>query len=70
MSYAPATGVNISWTAKAGKTYQIQRSQDVSFATYEVIASNLNGVEPETAFTDASPSVVSGSLFYRVALQP
>ena len=71
MSHSLAAGITISWTAKLGKAYQIQRSQDLSFATYEVIASNLNGVEPEASFSDMSAPVSLGvNVYYRVALQP
>lgn len=71
ISLSPAGGITISWTAKAGKTYEVRRSQDVYFATYEVVASKLAGIEPETSYTDNSVALGAGAkTYYRVVSEP
>lgn len=68
-SFSKTNGFTITWKAKAGLTYQIQRSVDPSF-NYTTIASGIPGVEPTTQYIDSSPEArTMARVFYRVALQ-
>ena len=67
---APGGGFR-SWAAVTGKSYQVQRSADLSFLTFDTIAAGIPGTSSESSFTDSSSVAVSGvKLYYRVALQP
>ena len=52
--------------AKAGKFYQVQRSESPDFADFSVVGDNLTGVEPTTNFTDNSLTLITQRMFYRV----
>jgi hypothetical protein len=71
VNFSSTTGFTLTWTTKAGSTYQIQRSTDPSFTTYTIIASGIPAVGPTTSFTDASPEAKTATrMFYRVGLLP
>ena len=71
VNFSRTAGFTITWTTKAGSTYQIQRSTDPSFTTYTIIASGIPAVGPTTSFTDSSPEAETATqMFYRVGLLP
>ena len=66
-----AGGFALTWPCVAGKSYQVFRSTDITFASYDVIASGLEAVTSTLTYTDTSPLVIlQGGVFYRVALGP
>ncbi|MFZ4764794.1 MAG: hypothetical protein ACOYMN_07535 [Roseimicrobium sp.] len=63
-------GMMLTWPCVTGKTYQVWRSTDITFASFDIIATGLSATTVTMSYTDAgSPSSV-GQIFYRVALQP
>jgi hypothetical protein len=71
MNFSSTAGFTLTWTTKAGSTYQIQRSTDPSFTAYTIIASGIAAVGPTTSFTDSSPEAKTATrMFYRVGLLP
>jgi hypothetical protein len=70
LAYSKTNGFTINWNAKAGLTYQIQRSVDPSFASYVTIISGIAGVESTMQYVDASPEAKAATqIYYRVVLQ-
>lgn len=61
--------VTITWAAKAGKTYRVQRSDAPDFANYTVEGDSIPGVEPTTSFTDSSVPGDTARMFYRVEVE-
>lgn len=61
--------VTVTWSAKAGKTYQIQRSDTPGFDNYTVVGDNISGVTPTTNFTDNNVPVGTARMFYRVQVE-
>jgi hypothetical protein len=61
--------VTVTWAAKAGKTYHVQRSDSPGFANYTVVGDNIPGVEPTTSFTDSTVPVGTQRMFYRVEVE-
>ena len=49
----------VRWNGKAGKTYRVHRSRDLTQSGYETIATGIPGVEPTTLITN-SIGLVSG----------
>ena len=70
VTYSKTNGFAVIWKAKAGLTYQIQRSADPTFVSYLTIVSGIAGIEPTTQYVDSSPEAKAATrMFYRVALQ-
>jgi subtilase family serine protease len=70
VTYSKTNGFTVIWKAKAGLTYQIQRSADPIFASYVTIVSGIAGIEPTTQYVDSSPEAKAATrMFYRVVLQ-
>jgi hypothetical protein len=70
VTYSKTNGFTVIWKAKAGLTYQIQRSPDPTFASYVTVASGIAGIEPTTQYVDSSPEAKAATrMFYRVVLQ-
>ena len=70
VAYSKTNGFTIIWKAKAGLTYQVQRSADPAFASYVTIASGIAGVEPTTQSVDSSPEAKAATrMYYRVVSQ-
>jgi hypothetical protein len=61
--------VTVIWSAKAGKTYQVQRSDTPGFINYTVVGDSISGVEPTTNFTDRSVPGGTPRMFYRVQVE-
>lgn len=68
-SRAANGAVTITWAAKAGKTYRVQRSDTPDFTNYTVVGDNLTGVEPTTSFTDSTVPAGTPRMFYRVEVE-
>ncbi|MCX6980578.1 MAG: choice-of-anchor D domain-containing protein [Verrucomicrobia bacterium] len=67
----PAGEFALTWPSVAGKSYQVRRSTDVTFANYTTIANSVSGSGSTVTYTDTNPPVVTqGGVFYRVALEP
>jgi hypothetical protein len=57
----------LRWQSQAGRYYNVQRSSDVSFATYEVISQGQTATSPQNTFVDNSAgSAPNGRYFYRI----
>jgi hypothetical protein len=70
VTYSKTNGFTVIWKAKAGLTYQIQRSADPIFASYVTIVSGIAGIEPTTQYVDGSPEAKAATrMYYRVVLQ-
>ena len=65
----PTGSIALTWPCVAGKSYQVWRSTDITFASYDTIVSGLNSVASTLTYTDTPPPVGSGAVFYRVALE-
>jgi len=66
-----AGGFALTWPCVAGKSYQVWRSTDVTFTSYDVIGSGLNATTSTLTFTDTNPPApAQDGVFYRVALGP
>jgi hypothetical protein len=61
--------VTVTWAAKAGKTYRVQRSDTPDFTNYTVVGDDLPGVEPTTSFIDSTVPGGTQRLFYRVEVE-
>lgn len=61
--------VTVTWAAKAGKIYRVQRSDTPDFTDYTVVGDDLPGVEPTTSFTDSTVPGGMQRMFYRVEVQ-
>ena len=61
----PAGNFLLSWSSQAGRFYNVQRSADVTFATYEVISQGQSATPPLNTFIDNS-SGASQRMFYRI----
>lgn len=57
----------LRWPSQAGRYYNIQRSADVTFATYEVIVQGQTATPPLNIFLDNSAGAApNGRYFYRI----
>ena len=65
-SRAANGAVTVTWAAKAGKTYRVQRSDAPDFTNYTVVGDSIPGVEPTTTFTDSTVPGGTPRMFYRV----
>ncbi|MCU0780802.1 MAG: hypothetical protein MUF04_06845 [Akkermansiaceae bacterium] len=65
-----AGGFRLAWSAVAGKSYRVVRSDTPGFGDSDVVASGIPAVVPETTRTDttANPSVTP-RMFYRVEVE-
>ncbi|MCP5535559.1 MAG: hypothetical protein H7A51_04895 [Akkermansiaceae bacterium] len=62
--------LQIQWSAVAGKTYRIIRSDSPSFENYDVIAYGIPGAVPRASYTDTDVNpTVAGRMFYRVEVE-
>ena len=61
--------VTVTWSAKAGKMYQVQRSDTPSFANYTVVGDSIVGTAPTTNFNDSSVPRGTARQFYRVQVE-
>ena len=61
--------VAVTWAAKAGKTYSVQRSDTPDFTNYTVVGDSIPGVEPTTSFTDSTVQSGTPRMFYRVQVE-
>jgi hypothetical protein len=57
----------LRWPSQAGRFYNVQRSADVSFATFDVIGQEMSATPPQNTFVDTSAgSAPNGRFFYRI----
>jgi len=57
----------LHWPSQVGRFYNVQRSADVTFATFDVIGQGVAAVLPQNTFVDASAgSAPNGRFFYRI----
>jgi len=66
-SMASPDTIIIQWPGVAGKSYALSRTTNMIGYLYNVIASNIVGIEPLNTYTDESP-VEAGSV-YRIQLE-
>lgn len=65
-----AGGYQLRWNGIAGKTYRVQRSTDVTFAAFDVIASGIPGIAPATSYLDTTINTVTTPMaFYRIVME-
>jgi hypothetical protein len=57
-------GFSITWIGNSAMPYNVLRSSDPTFTSYDVIASGIPGTAP--AFTDTNIPLGAKSLFYKV----
>lgn len=63
-------GVLMQWNGMPGRTYQIQQSENPSFATYRTLASGLVPQMPVASFFDPAINTLGGArLFFRVVIE-
>jgi hypothetical protein len=71
MNFSPLNGFTLTWTSQAGLFYKVLRSNDASFTTSTIVASNLQAAGPTQSYTDSSTAAKTATkMFYRVSLQP
>lgn len=59
--------LTLKWASQTGRFYNVQRSADVTFATFDVIAQGAAATAPQNTFVDASAgSAPDGRYFYRI----
>ncbi len=64
------TGFGVEWSAVTGKIYRVLRSPTPGFESYEVIASGLPAVVPETLYDDGEVDPeVDPKMFYKVEVE-
>lgn len=68
-SRAANGAVTVTWAAKAGKTYRVQRSDTPDFTNYTVVSDSIPGVEPTTSFNDSTVPGGTTRMFYRVEVE-
>lgn len=57
----------LRWPSQTGRYYNVQRSTDVTFATYEVISQGQSATPPMNTFSDNSAGAApNGRYFYRI----
>jgi subtilisin-like proprotein convertase family protein len=61
-------GIVIQWPGITGKSYDLSRTTNLLAAIYQVIATNIPGVNPMNVYTDSTPTV--GQSIYRIELSP
>jgi hypothetical protein len=71
MNFSPTNGFTLTWNSQAGLFYKVLRSNDASFTTSTIVASNLQAAGPTKSYTDSSTAAKTATkMFYRVSLQP
>mgnify|MGYP001275688998 CR=1 FL=1 len=60
-------GTELKWSSVAGKSYSIERSEELS-SSFSVIASNVPGLPETTSYVDSTATNIS-SQFYRVRVE-
>lgn len=59
--------LTLQWPSQTGRLYNVQRSTDVTFSTFDVIGQDLAATAPQNTFVDSSAgSPPSGRYFYRI----
>jgi hypothetical protein len=67
--FVPAT-VTLCWSSVSNRTYFIERSTNLrQQPAFSLLRSNISGLPGTTIFTDTKPPT-SGTMFYRVGVQP
>jgi hypothetical protein len=60
----------LRWTSVRGKSYQVLRSSEPGFASYDVVALGIAATGPESVFLDtATDPAVTPRMFYKVAVE-
>jgi hypothetical protein len=69
-SIAPASGsgLTITWSAVAGKTYAVESTANLAAGSWTPLATGLTPIAGTGTYTDTNP--VSGKKFYRVKVGP
>ena len=57
----------VTWTSESNKTYRLERSDSLA-ADFASVATNVLAIPPLNTHTDTT-AAVSGTLFYRVAVE-
>jgi len=61
-------GIVIQWPGVTGKSYDLSRTTNLLAAIYQLIATNIPGVNPLNIYTDSTPTVEQS--IYRIELSP
>lgn len=59
------SALTLRWPSQSGRLYNIQRSTDVTFATFEVIGQGVSATPPLNTFVDSNAGAAQ-RMFYRV----
>ncbi|MCX7009601.1 MAG: hypothetical protein NTY53_20550 [Kiritimatiellaeota bacterium] len=62
-----AAGAKVRWLSRAGESYRVLKSTDLTSGQYQPIAENIAATPPENEYLDTAPG---DSGFYRIELQP